>query len=93
MRATWDGETIQKWADDNGLLPATIDSLSDGPDAVGELTFAEPGGGHGSVRTIDWSEFFERFEDEGLALLIDEDDDPEAPGDPEFRFTRREAAG
>lgn len=91
LRATYDQETIRRWADDHGLIPATVDDLSNGPDPVGELTFAEPGGSYGTVRSIDWSEFFDKFEDDDLALVFDdeEEDEESSAGEPVFRFAER----
>jgi hypothetical protein len=90
LQTTTDQETIREWAEEHGLLPAVVDDLSDGPDELGELTFSEPGGSYGAARPVDWSEFFEQFEDEELALVYDDDVEEDSVGEPLFRFAKRD---
>lgn len=66
-QTTTDHETIRKWADAREGRPAGVKGTGDAEDAgVLRLDFGKP---EESLETITWEEFFEKFDESGLALL------------------------
>jgi hypothetical protein len=66
---TTDPDEIRQWAEDRGAKPACVKGTGNKKDA-GVLRFDFPGySGAESLQPIDWDEFFEKFEENGLALL------------------------
>ncbi len=69
---TTDHEEIQKWAESRGAKPAAV-KRTGGKDDVGLLRLDFPGySGGDSLEHITWEEFFEKFDESGLALLYQE---------------------
>jgi hypothetical protein len=67
---TTDHAVIKKWAEDRGAKPATVKGTGDKDIGVLRLTF--PGYGTGrsqSLREISWDEFFNKFDDNKLAFI------------------------
>ena len=55
-----------------GGNPTTVEGTEGGSDAAGLLRIDFPGySGKDTLVPIDWDEFFEKFEDEKLAFLLD----------------------
>jgi hypothetical protein len=68
-KPTIDHETIRKWAEERGGHPAHVRKTG-GKDDVGMIRIDFPGySGEDSLEEISWDEFFEKFEEKGLALL------------------------
>ncbi|MDB5323223.1 MAG: hypothetical protein JWN40_4854 [Phycisphaerales bacterium] len=69
---TTDHEAIRKWAEERGGKPSCVLGTGGGGDA-GILRIDFPGySGEGKLKEISWDEFFEKFDEEGLALLYQE---------------------
>jgi hypothetical protein len=70
---TTDHETIRKWVQERGGKPARVKRTGDKQDP-GIIRIDFPGySGDGSLEEISWEEFFEKFEDNRLALLYQEE--------------------
>ena len=69
---TTDHDTIQRWAEERGGKPACVRGTGDKKD-TGVLRIDFPGySGEKSLQHIDWCDFFEKFDEQGLALLYQE---------------------
>lgn len=72
-RTTQDHEVIRKWAEERGGKPSHVKSTGSGED-VGILRIDFPGySGAGSLEQIGWDEWFEKFDENNLALLYEEE--------------------
>jgi len=72
-QTTTDHDTIRKLAGARGGRPARVKGTGDKKDAgLLRLDFGEP---EESLEAIGWDEFFEKFEESGLALLHEEEPD------------------
>ena len=70
--ATTDHDEIRRWAEDRGAHPACVRKTGDRND-VGIIRLDFPGyTGEQSLQPIGWDEWFEKFDDQGLALLHQE---------------------
>src|SRR5438270_8045861 len=71
-RVTTDHNEIRRWAEERGARPASVRGTG-GNDDVGILRLDFPGySGQDSLQHIEWDEFFEKFDEQGLALLHQE---------------------
>ncbi|MDQ3288005.1 MAG: hypothetical protein M3Q42_07035 [Pseudomonadota bacterium] len=69
-RKTVDHDEIRQWAEARDGKPATVQDTGDPDEPAGLLRIKfsnDP-----ALETVDWEEFFEKFEDENLALLYQE---------------------
>jgi hypothetical protein len=74
-QTTTDHDTIKQWVEARGGHPARVKGTGGKRDA-GLLRIDYPGySGEDTLETIDWSEFFEKFEQSGLAFLYETDKD------------------
>ncbi|MEZ2410682.1 hypothetical protein AB6806_28205 [Bosea sp. RCC_152_1] len=66
-KALTDHDEIRRWVEQRGGKPARVEG-TEGKDGAGvlRLDFGEPDEG---LEPISWDDFFETFEDRGLALL------------------------
>ena len=81
-------EEIQRWAEARGATPAAV-KRTGGNDDVGIIRLDFPGySGEDSLQTIDWDEWFEKFDEQRLALLIEDDKDSNFN-----KLVRRNSAG
>jgi hypothetical protein len=72
-RTTTDHEEIRTWATERGGKPSRVIGTGSDEDP-GILRIDFPGySGEGSLEAISWEEFFEKFDEEGLALLIQDE--------------------
>ena len=72
-RMLQDPEAIRQWAEERGARPAAV-SRTGGGDDVGIIRLDFPGySGEGSLEPISWEEFFSKFEETGLALLVQDE--------------------
>ena len=79
-RTTTDHDEIKHWVESRDGHPATVD---DGDDvSVLRIDFGEENDG---LRRIEWEEFFEKFEEAGLAFLHQDTTDG---GEEESRFNK-----
>ena len=71
-RPLTDREEIRQWAEERGAHPACVRGTGGGED-VGMIRLDVPGySGEQSLEPIEWDEWFEKFDDSGLALLVQE---------------------
>jgi hypothetical protein len=71
-QTTTDHDTIRKWAEERGGKPAHVKSTA-ADDDPGIIRIDFPGySGGDSLEEITWDEFFEKFEESGLALVYQE---------------------
>jgi hypothetical protein len=69
-RVITDHEEIRHWAEERGAKPATVKSTT-GEDDVGVIRLDFPGySGEGTLEEISWEQFFEKFEQAELALIV-----------------------
>ena len=69
-RMLTDRDEIQQWAEERGAKPAAVRSTG-GNDDVGLIRLDFPGySGGDSLETIDWNDWFDKFEESNLALLV-----------------------
>lgn len=69
-QTTTDHDTIRTWVEDRDGVPASVAGTERKSEDVGILRFDFPGGaGEDKLTHISWDEWFEKFEEEGLALL------------------------
>ncbi|MFC6906119.1 hypothetical protein [Halalkalicoccus tibetensis] len=66
IETTTDHETIREWVETRGSTAARTTGSSD--EETGSLAIVPEGTDDASVETVPWEEFFEVFEDEGLAF-------------------------
>jgi len=66
-------EEIQRWAEDRGAKPACVRNTGDEED-IGMIRLDFPGySGADSLQPIGWDEWFDKFEESNLALLVQEE--------------------
>jgi hypothetical protein len=71
-QTTTDHDQIRQWAEARGGKPACVRGTGGGDD-IGMLRIDFPGfSGGDSLQEITWDEFFEKFDERGLALLYQE---------------------
>jgi hypothetical protein len=72
-RVLTDHEEIQRWAEERGAKPAAVRGTgSDDDPGIIRLDF--PGySGEGSLEEMDWDEWFEKFDENNLALVVQEE--------------------
>ena len=72
-KTTQDREEIRQWAEERGGKPSHVKS-TESSDDVGILRIDFPGySGGDSLETISWDEFFEKFDEQKLALVYQEE--------------------
>lgn len=69
-KQTTDPDEIRRWAEARGGRPATVSGTEEDGEEAGilRIAFRE----NESLEIIEWEEFFEKFEEEGLAFLYQE---------------------
>jgi hypothetical protein len=66
-------DEIKEWAEERGAKPCSVKGTGDSKEA-GVLRFDFPGvKGEGTLEPISWEEFFKRFDENDLALLVQEE--------------------
>jgi hypothetical protein len=66
-----DHEEIRQWAEARGGFPARVKGTG-GEDDVGMIRIDFPGySGEGSLERLSWEEWFEKFEERELALVVE----------------------
>jgi hypothetical protein len=71
-KTTTDHDEIRKWAEARGAKPACVRGTG-GKGDIGLLRLDFPGySGADSLEHITWDEFFEKFDENGLALVYQE---------------------
>jgi hypothetical protein len=89
-KTTTDHDTIRAWAEARGARPVRVRGTGDGDD-TGILRIDFPGGAGGeSLEPVSWEEWFEKFDEAGLAFLYQ---DERADGEPSTFFKLVKRAG
>jgi hypothetical protein len=71
-RPLTDHDEIRQWAEGRGARPACVRGTGGGED-VGMIRLDFPGySGEQSLEPIEWDEWFQKFDESGLALLVQE---------------------
>jgi hypothetical protein len=71
-KTTTDHDEIRRWVEEHGGRPAAVRGTGDGDDP-GVLRIDFPGGaGEEELEPISWDQWFEKFDESGLALLYQE---------------------
>jgi hypothetical protein len=84
---TTDHDEIRKWVESNKGKPAGVKDTGGGDDP-GILRIDFPGGaGEDSLEHISWDEWFDKFEENGLAFLYQSE--KTSGGASTFRLVRR----
>jgi hypothetical protein len=74
-----DHRAIQRWAESRKAKPACVKGTGDGGD-VGMIRLDFPGySGADSLQEITWEQWFQQFDQNGLALIVQEET---ASGEP-----------
>ncbi len=82
-KTTTDHETIRKWVEQRGGKPAGVKGTGSGDDpGVLRIEFPGHGASEDDFDVLSWDEFFEKFEQNDLAFLYQE----ETKGGSESRF-------
>lgn len=72
-QTTTDHDTIRRWAEQRGAKPACVkDTGANDDPGIIRLDFPGYSGGD-SLEEISWDEWFEKFEEQGLALLYQDE--------------------
>ncbi len=70
---TTDHEEIRRWVEEHDGKPASVRGTGDGDDS-GVLRIDFPGGsGEDELEHISWEEWFQKFDDNGLAFLYQQE--------------------
>ena len=86
---TTEHNKIREWVEERGGHPSTVRGTGEGSEP-GVLRIDFPGySGEETLEQIDWDTFFEKFEEEGLAFLYQEETD-EGETSRFFKFVDRE---
>jgi len=65
-----DHEEIRQWAEERGAQPSCVRNTGGGGD-VGMIRLDFPGySGADSLEPIEWDEWFQKFDENGLALIV-----------------------
>jgi hypothetical protein len=73
-RTTTDHQEIRRWAEERGGKPACVQGTG-GKGDVGLLRIefpGSPGAKDDKLQPIDWEDFFDKFDERGLALVYQE---------------------
>lgn len=71
--ALTDHEEIRNWAEERGARPTCVRGTG-GEEDVGIIRLDFPGySGQDSLQTIEWDEWFQKFDENNLALLVQEE--------------------
>lgn len=68
---TTDHDEIRRWVESQGGRPCTVSGTGNGQPGILRIDFGEPDEG---LEEISWEQFFEKFEQEELALLHSTED-------------------
>jgi hypothetical protein len=64
-------DEIRNWAEQRGGKPAAVNGTSRSDDDVGMIRIEfEGASGEGSLEPIEWDDWFEKFDDSNLALIV-----------------------
>ncbi|HLM50861.1 MAG TPA: hypothetical protein VK279_09965 [Solirubrobacteraceae bacterium] len=79
-KVTTDHDEIRRWAEERGGRPAHVKGTGEAGDDPGILRIDFPDAGDDTdLETIGWESFFEKFEDQDLAFLYQDETKDGAP--------------
>lgn len=83
---TTDHDVIRQWIEQRGGVPTVVKGTQDDEgEGILRIDFAEP---DDALEEISWDEFFETFEDRGLAFLY-QDETKDGKESRFFKFVNR----
>ncbi len=89
-KSTTDHDTIRQWAEQRGGVPATVRETGDEEEpGVLRIHFPERSDDPERFEQISWDAFFERFEENDLAFLS-QDETKDGDESYFFKFVRRD---
>lgn len=71
-------DDIRRWADTRGGKPAHVKGTTSSSDPGGILRIDFPqfsGAEDENLEAVDWDTWFDKFDEENLALVVDDDED------------------
>src|SRR5512146_907962 len=72
-KVTTDHDEIRRWAEERGAKPACVRGTG-GKGDIGMLRLDFPGySGEQSLEHIDWDQWFDKFDERSLALLVQDE--------------------
>jgi hypothetical protein len=72
-RVLTDHDEIQRWAEERGARPSAVQRTHT-DDSVGIIRLDFPGySGEDSLEEIEWDEWFDKFDDNNLALIVQDE--------------------
>jgi hypothetical protein len=92
-KQTTNHDEIRQWVEARGGKPASIVGTKRGGEEAGLLRIDLPGGASNPpLEPISWDDFFQKFDEEGLAFLYQ---DQKADGSPSTfcKFIERQSGG
>lgn len=89
---TVDNDEIRAWIEGHGGVPVVLKGVIENGDESPDMLHVSFGPVNPEMEEMDWDEFFERFENENLALVINSDTEPTKGGTPDFEFVDRDLA-
>jgi hypothetical protein len=90
-KTTTDHDIIRRWAEARGGRPARVRGTGDDDDP-GVLRIDFPGGaGEEALEPISWDEWFEKFDEAGLAFLY-QDEQADGESSTFFKLVERQRA-
>ena len=73
---TTDHDTIRKWVEARGAVPATVEGTAEGGEDAGLLRIDFPDADPDpELKQISWEDFFDKFEESQLAFLYQDKTD------------------
>lgn len=92
MKYTIDNDEIRAWIEERGGVPAVLKGVSEEGEESPDMLHISFDPNDPNMEEMDWEEFFERFENENLALVYDDEASDEPPYDFELedRFRARD---
>lgn len=86
---TTDHDTIRKWAEERGGVPASVEGTGSGDDAgMLRIEFRDA---NDDLDEVDWDRFFKTFDERGLAFLY-QDRTSDGQVSRFNKFVRRDSA-
>lgn len=92
MKYTIDNDEIRTWMEEHGGTPAVVKETSEDEEEEesADMLHISFNPNDPNMEEMDWEEFFERFDNENLALVYDDEAPEGVP--PEFELIDRDRA-
>jgi hypothetical protein len=90
-KTTTDHAAIRRWVEERGGRPVSVEGTERKGDAAGVLRIDFPGrGAEEGLTELSWDEFFQKFDEEKLAFLH-QDETKDGSESRFFKFVQRDA--